>query len=156
LPTAMNIFQNKVNSTLTESELLVRQSDENYAQFDPQRITDALVRETKLAPEIAQQIALEVKQQIEQSVVRALTAPLIRGLVDAKLLELGLMDECRAHSRLSVPVNEIERVIQATPGEVAVVHGPEGTSLALAEAIKREYAMLYVFSDDVAKAHVEG
>ncbi|HKX27048.1 MAG TPA: anaerobic ribonucleoside-triphosphate reductase [Blastocatellia bacterium] len=141
---------------MTESELLVRQSDENYTRFDPQRITEALVRETRLVPETAQQIALEVKQQIENSGIRALTAPLIRGLVDAKLLELGLMNEYRAHSRLGVPVYDVERIIQSTPGEAAVVHGPEGTSLALAEAIKREYAMLYVFSDEVAKAHVEG
>lgn len=152
----MNTLQDKVNITLTETELFVRQSDENVARFDPQRITDALVRETKLAPEIAQQIAIEVKQQIERSGIRALTAPLIRGLVDAKLLEYGLMDEYRAHSRLGVPVYDVEHIIQSVPSETAVVHGPEGTSLALAEAIKREYAMLYVFSDDVANAHLEG
>ncbi|MBK6799041.1 MAG: hypothetical protein IPG76_20210 [Acidobacteria bacterium] len=34
-------------------------------------------------------------------------------------------------------------------------NGPEGTSLALAEAIKRDYAMGYVF-EAVAKAHFEG
>jgi anaerobic ribonucleoside-triphosphate reductase len=152
----MNILQDKVNVTLTESELLVRQSDENYARFDPNRITDALVRETKLAPEIAQQIAYEVKEQIERSGIRALTAPLIRGLVDAKLLEYGLMNEYSAHSRLGVPVYDVDRIIQSVPSESAIVHGPEGTSLALAEAIKREFAMLYVFSDAVANAHLEG
>ncbi len=152
----MNILQEKVNITLTESELLVRQSDEKYARFDPQRITDALVRETNLAPEIAQQIANEVKEQIERSGIRALTAPLIRGLVDAKLLEYGLMTEYSAHSRLGVPVYDVDRIIQSVSSESAVVHGPEGTSLALAEAIKREFAMLYVFSDAVANAHLEG
>jgi ribonucleoside-triphosphate reductase (formate) len=152
----MNILQDKVNIILTESDLLVRQSDENYARFDPQRITDALVRETKLAPELAQQIALEVKDQIERSGIRALTAPLIRGLVDAKLLEYGLMNEYSAHSRLGVPAYDVDRIIQSVPSDSAVVHGPEGTSLALAEAIKREFAMLYVFSDAVANAHLEG
>jgi ribonucleoside-triphosphate reductase (formate) len=152
----MNILQDKVTITLTDSDLLVRQSDENYARFDPQRITDALVRETKLAPEIANQIALEVKDQIERSGIRALTAPLIRGLVDAKLLEYGLMNEYSAHSRLGVPAYDVDRIIQSVSSESAVVHGPEGTSLALAEAIKREFAMLYVFSDAVANAHLEG
>src|SRR5262249_33179882 len=91
----------------------VRQSDENVELFDPQRITDALVRETNLASETAHKIALEVKEQIGLSGIRALTAPLIRGLVDAKLLERGLMNEYRLHSRLGVPLYDVDRVIQS-------------------------------------------
>jgi ribonucleoside-triphosphate reductase (formate) len=141
---------------LTESELFVRQSDENVELFDPQRITDALVRETNLASEIAHKIALEVKEQIRLSDIRALTAQLIRGLVDAKLLERGLMNEYRLHSRLGVPLYDVDRVIQSVSGETATSHGPEGSSLALAEAIKREYAIRNVFSDAVSSAHLVG
>jgi ribonucleoside-triphosphate reductase len=141
---------------LTESELFVRQSDENVELFDPQRITDALVRETNLASETAHKIALEVKEQIRLSGIRALTAPLIRGLVDAKLLERGLMNEYRLHSRLGVPLYDVDRVIQSVSGETATSHGPEGSSLALAEAIKREYAIRNVFSDVVSNAHLVG
>ena len=55
--------QNKEQSTpLTEAELFVRRSDEDVARFDPQRISDALVRETKLSPEMAHQISIEVKE----------------------------------------------------------------------------------------------
>jgi ribonucleoside-triphosphate reductase len=144
----------------TEAELWVRQSDENVERFDPRRITNALVRETGLEPEAAQQIATEVREQIEQSGLRSLTAPLIRGLVDAKLLERGLQREYRAHSRLGVPVFDVDRIIQAYhdrgQSEAGVLHGPEGSSLALAEAIKREYAILNVFSDAVATAHLTG
>ncbi|HKQ77732.1 MAG TPA: anaerobic ribonucleoside-triphosphate reductase, partial [Blastocatellia bacterium] len=141
---------------LTESELFVRQSDENVKLFDPQRITDALVRETNLPPETAHKIAVEVKEQIRLSGIRALTAPLIRGLVDAKLLEHGLMNEYRLHSRLGVPIYDVDRIIQSVSGETAMSHGPEGSSLALAEAIKREYAIRNVFSDDVSNAHLVG
>jgi|SoiMethySBSTD1v2_1073268.scaffolds.fasta_scaffold34299_5 Oxygen-sensitive ribonucleoside-triphosphate reductase len=141
---------------LTESELFVRQSDENVELFDPQRITDALVRETNLASETAHKIALEVKEQIRLSGIRALTAQLIRGLVDAKLLERGLMNEYRLHSRLGVPLYDVDRVIQSVSGETATSHGPEGSSLALAEAIKREYAIRNVFSDAVSSAHLVG
>src|SRR5262245_2822178 len=102
---------------LTESELFVRQSDENVELFDPQRITDALARETNLASETAHQIAIEVKEQIRLSGMRALTAPLIRGLVDAKLLERGLMNEYRLHSRLGVPIYDVDRVIQSRSEE---------------------------------------
>src|SRR5499425_3516680 len=133
----MSSTQEKGIIPLTESEMFVRQSDENVELFDPQRITDALVRETNLASETAHKIALEVKEQIRLSGIRALTAPLIRGLVDAKLLEHGLMNEYRLHSRLGVPIYDVDRIIQSVSGDTTVLHGPEGSSLALAEAIKR-------------------
>ncbi|HYE72186.1 MAG TPA: anaerobic ribonucleoside-triphosphate reductase [Blastocatellia bacterium] len=151
----------KQSSASSEDELLiVRRSDENLVQFDPQRITDALVREAKLPLEVAQKISLEVKIQIQRSGIAALTAPLIRGLVDAKLLEHGLSAAHKAHSRLGVPMYDADQIIQglsADPQREAVIaHGPEETSLILAEAIKREYAVLTVFSERIANAHLAG
>jgi ribonucleoside-triphosphate reductase len=144
----------------TEAELFVRRSDEDVARFDPQRIADALVRETNLTPEQARQISLEVRDQIERTGLRALTSPLIRGLVDAKLIEHGLTAAQRLHSRLGVPLYDVDRIIQAasgeTPKESPGALGPEGTSLALAAAVKREYAILSVFSETVANAHLAG
>jgi ribonucleoside-triphosphate reductase (formate) len=139
-----------------EGELFVRQSNEELAPFDPQRIANALVREAQIAPELAQKISQEVHEQIQRSGIRALTAPLIRGLVDAKLLEYGLTAAYRLHARLGVPLYDVERAIQTVPRSTRTLHGPDGTSLALAEAIKREYAMLAVFSETVAHAHLAG
>lgn len=142
---------------LAESELFVRQSSEEIVPFDPQRITDALVRETQLAPDLAHQISLEVQEQIQRSGMRALTAPLIRCLVDAKLLEYGQTAAYRLHTRLGVPLYDADRTIQAAPRQnETTLHGPDGTSLALAEEIKREYAMVAVFSETVANAHLTG
>ncbi|MFZ4627404.1 MAG: anaerobic ribonucleoside-triphosphate reductase [Blastocatellia bacterium] len=143
-----------------EAEMVVRQSHENLGQFDPQRIVDALVRETGLGLDVAVEIAGDVSEQIERLGIRILTAPLIRGLVDARLIEKGLLAEYKAHTRLGVPAYDASRIIQATrplsQGHHPFLHGPEGTSLALAEAIKREYAMLSVFSEAVSYAHVDG
>ncbi|MFN7927147.1 MAG: anaerobic ribonucleoside-triphosphate reductase [Blastocatellia bacterium] len=141
---------------LSEAELLVRRSDEHLAQFDVQRIAEALVRETRLAPEIAQQISLEVSAQIQRLNIQALTAPLIRGLVDAKLIEHGLLAAHRLHARLGVPMYDADQIIQGAAHETKAAHGPEGTSFSLAESIKREYAMLSVFSERVATAHLSG
>jgi ribonucleoside-triphosphate reductase len=152
----MNKLQDKNGVTQMETELLVRQSDESVARFDPQRITSALVLETGLPLELATKISLEVEEQIERSGIRALTAPLIRGLVDARLLEYGLIAEYRKHSRLGVPLFDVDRMIQAGVNDTTRLHGPEGTSLTLAEAIKREYAILTVFSEAVANAHLSG
>ena len=151
---------NPIQTPAAEAERIVRQSHENLGQFDPQRIVDALVRETGLAVEVAEEIAGAVSEQIERLGIRILTAPLIRGLVDARLIEKGLLAEYKAHTRLGVPAYDASRIIQATrpsaQGHHPFLHGPEGTSLALAEAIKREYAMLSVFSEAVSFAHVDG
>ena len=141
---------------LSEAELLVRRSDENLARFDVQRIADALVRETKLPSETAHQISLEVKAQIQRLNIQSLTAPLIRGLVDARLLERGLIAAHRLNSRLGVPMFDADQIIQGSAPELKTTHGPEGTSAALAGAIKREYAMLSVFSEQVSTAHLNG
>ena len=142
--------------TIGDAEVLVRQSREKVSLFDQRRITEALIRETGLAPEEAERIALEVKEQIERLGITTLTAPLIRGLVNARLISAGLLAEYRAHSRLGVPVYDVARIIQSVHEDGAFLHGPEGTSLALAEAIKREYAMLSVFSEAIAFAHLDG
>lgn len=146
---------------LGDAELMVRQSHENVAVFDSRRIADALIRETGLTPERAHELAQEVREQIERLGIRNLTSPLIRGLVNAKLIEEGLLEAYRAHSRLGVPVYDAERIIQSLDGarrgdDHPLLHGPEGTSLALAAAIKREYAMLAVFSEKVSFAHLDG
>ncbi len=90
--------------------------------------------------------------------VRVVTAPLIRELVNAKLIERG-------------PMKGLERCIQGSACRFSmwivsysipnkenanVPHGPEATNLTLAERIKKEYALLCVFSEDVADAHMNG
>lgn len=140
-----------------ELELLVRRSDEEVAIFDSQRIAEALVREANIDHDLATHISLEVKQFIHKLGFRSLSSSLIRGLVDAKLLELGLEDAHRAHTRLGVPLYDVDRIIHSTFRENASQpFGPEGTSLILAEAIKREYAILNVFSEPIANAHTVG
>jgi hypothetical protein len=59
----MSSNQEKGIIPLTESEMFVRQSDENVELFDPQRITDALVRETNLASETAHKTRLRSKNR---------------------------------------------------------------------------------------------
>lgn len=138
-------------------EMLVRRSDEDVALFDSQRIADALVREANLDSDLAVHISLEVKQFIQKLGFRALSSSLIRGLVDAKLLELGLEDAHRAHTRLGVPLYDVDRIIHSSFRDAAShPYGPEGTSMVLAEAIKREYAILNVFSEQTANAHAVG
>ncbi len=140
-----------------DGSVLVRRSDESVVGFDKQRIVDSLVREANVAPDLARRIALEIQGIVAQSGLRRLTSALLRSLVDAKLIEHGLEAEYRAHSRLGVPLYDVDRLIKQSRASISPLPlTPEGTSIALAEAIKREYAILNVFSPPVANAHLVG
>lgn len=141
----------------SESEMYVRRSDEQVARFDPQHIVEALVREARVDVELATTISREVVEAIARLDVRTLSSSLIRELVNVKLLEHGLEAAHRAHSRLGVPLYDADRIIRQSAREPETPpHGPEGTSLLLADAIKREYAIREVFSEAVADAHLTG
>ncbi|HLG16038.1 MAG TPA: anaerobic ribonucleoside-triphosphate reductase [Blastocatellia bacterium] len=147
----------RTSDDLGEPEALVRRSDEDIAQFDERRIVDTLIREANVDEYLAVQIGIEVRQFIQKLGFRTLSSTLIRGLVDARLLELGLESAYRAHARLGVPIYDVERTMRSSFREsVPQPFGPEGTSVILAESIKREYAILSVFSEQVANAHLVG
>ncbi|MBI5444655.1 MAG: anaerobic ribonucleoside-triphosphate reductase [Deltaproteobacteria bacterium] len=141
----------------TDTALFVRTSEMEILNWDRQRITDALVRETYLDEDTAGAVALAVEEMIQRSKIEVLTAPLIRELVDAKLIEMGLESARRMHTRLGMPLYDVEQLLmQANRENANVPHGPEATNLTLAENIKKEYALLSVFSQDVADAHMRG
>jgi ribonucleoside-triphosphate reductase len=141
----------------TDMALFVRTSDESLNGWNRQRIVDALVRETDIDLDTAKSIAREVEDLIAASKIRMITAPLIRELVDAKLIERGLEQARRMHTRLGMPLYDVDQLILHPNKENAnVPHGPEATNLTLAERIKKEYALLSVFSQEVADAHMRG
>ncbi|MBN1664058.1 MAG: anaerobic ribonucleoside-triphosphate reductase [Deltaproteobacteria bacterium] len=141
----------------TDITLFVRTSDEDVARWNRQRIVDALIRETDIDDATAQAVSIEVEKQIVASGIALLTTSLIREMVDAKLIERGLEQPRRMHARLGFPLYDVRELILHQNKENAnVPHGPEGTSLLLAEGIKREYAFYDVFSQPVVDAHVSG
>jgi ribonucleoside-triphosphate reductase (formate) len=141
----------------TDMALFVRTSDEAMRGWDRQRIVDALIREACVDFDTANAIALEVEDLIATSKIRMITAPLIRELVDAKLIERGLEQARKMHTRLGMPLFDVTQLILHPNKENAnVPHGPEATNLTLAERIKKEYALLSVFSQEVADAHMRG
>ncbi|MBN1615138.1 MAG: anaerobic ribonucleoside-triphosphate reductase [Deltaproteobacteria bacterium] len=141
----------------TDLTLFVRTSDEDSARWNRQRIVDALIRETDIDVETAETISREVEKQIISSGISLLTTPLIRELVNAKLIERGLEQERRKHAPLGFPIYDVRQLILHENKENASVpHGPEGTNLILAEGIKREFAIHEVFSPAVVDAHIGG
>ncbi len=146
-----------IDPETTDLTLFVRTSGEEIARWNRRRIVEALIRETGIDEVTAEAISREVEKQIVASGIGLLTTALIRELVDAKLIERGLEKERRLHARLGFPLYDVRRLIFHQNKENAnVPHVPEGTSLALVEGIKREYALHDVFSREVGDAHVSG
>ncbi|MBU4371357.1 MAG: anaerobic ribonucleoside-triphosphate reductase [Proteobacteria bacterium] len=141
----------------TDITLFVRTSGEEVARWNRRRIVEALIREAMIDETTAEAISREVEKQIVSSGISLLTSALIRELVDAKLIERGMEHAQRLHARLGFPLYDVRQLIRHQNKENAnVPHAPEGTSLALVEGIKREYALHDVFSREVGDAHLSG
>jgi len=141
----------------TDLALFVRTSSEDVSSWNRGKIVDALTRETYIDVDTAEKISREVEAMMVHSEIKVLTAPLIRELVNAKLIEKGLENHRMMHTRIGMPVYDVNQLILHPNKENAnVPHGPEATNLTLAEGIKKEYALLNVFSQGVADAHLRG
>jgi ribonucleoside-triphosphate reductase len=154
-PLATPLAESPASSDGFELEMLVRRSDEDVTLFDAQQIAEVLVRETRLDMDRARQIAGDVRQLIEKIGPKNLSSAMIRALVNARLLALGLEDVQLAHSRLGVPVYDVNTLLLGSRQDVAAPD-PETTSIYLGEAIKREYAIRSVLSEAAANAHAVG
>lgn len=149
------LFRSEVETT--DMALFVRTSDEAMLGWDRQRIVDALMRETYVDFDTAKEIARDVEELIATSSIKVITSSLVRELVDTKLVERGLEQARRMHTRLGMPLYDVDQLIFHPNKENAnVPHGPEATNLTLAERIKKEYALLTVFSQEIADAHMRG
>lgn len=127
-------------------------SGEQLVRWNRERITQALVRETGLAWSVAEQISREVERQIIYSKTSRLTASLIREMVNVKLLEYGYQRERQLHSRLGVPLYDVEQMVQGCWEE------GRGQPLekALSGEVLRQYALSRIYSNEVAEAHLRG
>jgi len=143
---------------VTDIALFVRTSDEQVKKWDKKRITESLLRETSIEEAQAKKISAIVEKKILDYDIKFLTAPLVRELVNAELLSRGLEKIRKQYTRLGVPLYDAENIIVADRNKdnANVPHGPEATNLTLAEKIKKEYALLHVFSQDVSDAHLRG
>ena len=134
------------NDETTDITLFVKTSGEDITRWNRQRIVDALIRETNIDIDTAEIISREVEKQIISSGISLLTTPLIRELVDAKLIERGLEQARKMHALLGFPIYDVRQLILHQNKENAnVAHGPEGTNLILAEGIKKEYSLYEQF-----------
>lgn len=135
----------------------VRTSRDTLAHWGRERIVETLVRETGLDAAMAERIACEVETQVQHARLSSVSAPVIRELVGAKLIEYGLDQHHRRHARLGVPLFDVDSILADPHSEApADIHDPATTDVLLARRVKREYALTRVFTPEVAEAHQRG
>ncbi len=141
----------------TDIALFVKVSEGDVITWDKSRIVKSLLRETTIDEATARLIADRVERIIRDSGIEFITGPLIREIVNAELIKLKLEEQRKQYTRLGMPIYDVEQLITKQNKENAnVPHGPEATNLSLAESIKKQYALLKVFSPEVALAHERG
>ncbi len=149
--------QEEIKKEATDLSLFVRTSGEDIVLWNTEKIVNSIVRETGIDERAARFIAIEIEKEIIGSKVKNLTAPLIRELVNAKFIEFGMEDARRKYTRLGLPLYDVKNIIFNPNKENAnIPHNPEATNLTLAEQIKKEFALLEVFSPEVSDAHLRG
>jgi ribonucleoside-triphosphate reductase len=132
--------------------MLVRTSHSTLEEFDANKIANSLIREAKMPPELAQKTAKEAEKLLQKSKTKYLTAPLIREVVNAILIEKGQEEYRHKLTRLGLPVHEVTTLLETKDSQQSAT-----TVLTKAgAAIFSEYAMLSVFPRDIADAHASG
>lgn len=132
-------------------------SAEEINLWDKQRIVDSIILEAQASPGLAAEIADEVEKTLVASGQTRVTTSLIRELVDLQLMERGLSQMLEKHTKLGLPMFDVENIItQANKENSNTTHNPESINLTIAETVLKQYALERVFSDDVARLHYEG
>ncbi len=147
-----------LKTDVTDKALFVRTSGDEVEKWEAERIAESLIKESGISRRLAMEITREVEDQIFEGKIKYITSRLVRELVLGKLLERGLEEAHKRYSRLGFPIYDVEQIIEneTNKDNANVPHGPEATNLTLAEGIKKEYALLRVFSEEVSEAHARG
>src|SRR3989337_1326163 len=132
--------------------MLVRTSHSTLEEFDANKIANSLIREAKMPPDQAQKAAKEAEKILLKSKTKYLTAPLVREVVNAILIEKGQEEYRHKLTRLGLPVHEVTALIEAKDN-------PQSAASMLTKAgatVLSEYTLLNVFPRDIADAHTSG
>ena len=134
-------------------KILVRTSRLAIEEFDRNKIVESLVKEANVPIDLAQKIARETGKRLSDFKTKYLTAPLIREIVNAILVERGLEEYRHKLTRLGLPVYDVTQLIKSTG---VTSQSVEAVHKAAGDAVIEEYTLLNVLPRDIADAHLSG
>ncbi len=142
---------------LKSNQLRVRTARDTIESFDKSKIEKTLIVETGASPEIADKIATSVWKEVRKLDVEYLTAPMLREMVNTKLVENGLETLRRRYTRLGIPVYNITNLIENGSRDNAnMIHNPETVHKYVADEALKQYALLHILPNELADAHLGG
>ncbi len=139
--------------TFKRRRMMVRSSRLAMEEFDRNKIAEALVKEANVPEELAQKIARETEARLLEVKAKYLTAPLIRELVNAILIEKGLEEYRHKLTRLGLPIYDVTQLIKSAGTKSLSV---EAVHKAGGDKVIEEYTLLNVLPRDIADAHLSG
>ena len=95
-----------------EMRIKIWRTDFRQEHFNRKRIVESLLRETNITRGMAEKIAREVEEKIRSTDASIITSPLIRELVLAKLIEMGMVEEYSQYMRLGIPMYDLEKAME--------------------------------------------
>ncbi len=148
---------NIADKYLATNQLKVRTTRDTIEPFDKTKIENTLIVETDASKELAEEIANDAWKELKKLDVEYLTAPMIREIVNTKLVEHGLETLRRKYTRVGIPVYNITNLIQNGSRDNAnMIHNPETVHKYVADEALKQYSLLHILSNDLADAHMGG
>lgn len=118
----------------------VRVTNQLVESFDRGNIIRSLLKETEVPRGVAEKIGHEVEEKIKDLEIESINTPLIREMVNVKLLEFGHENIRDQYTRLGLPVFEVKRLLEK---------GPYGN-----RAMFAEYMLLRIIPKKLGKMHL--
>lgn len=135
-----------------KSRMMVRRSNQIVEPFDRSKIAEALIREGKLPPKLASEIAAVAERKLLDLRIEYLSAPLIRELVNAILLDMGLERYRHRLTRIGMPLHDAEALFRRALESGDWMLLTQETS----GAIMREYLLLGFLPRSISDMHLSG
>ncbi len=130
-------------------------ASERAAPFSVDRLARTVAAEAGLDREAARVVAEAVEGRLHRAKVRRIPAPVLSSLVDAELLEGGLLPEPRRRCGATVSRAVIDEAL-APKGRFGSAVPPETAARRLGGEVLRAHALAEVFPAEVASAHLDG
>ncbi|MFN4336515.1 MAG: ATP cone domain-containing protein [Candidatus Nitrosocaldus sp.] len=146
----LNLTRQIEERSVMESGNIYVRTKEKMEEFDTHKITQSLVRETNMPPELAQKISEEVENRVHRMQGVYLTTPLVRDIICSILLEHGYEDYKSRFSTIGIPLAEIANMLGDKSNDVSLVIS------SMADAILKDYYLFHALPKDVADLHLSG
>ncbi|MBH58808.1 MAG: ArsR family transcriptional regulator [Thaumarchaeota archaeon] len=140
-------------SVIESGKIYVRTSKEMMEEFKPDKILQALVKEAGMPVDLAQKMTSEAEARLYKFQTSYLTAPLIREIVNALLIEHGYEEYRHKLTRIGLPIHDVTQMLkQSTRSD----NGVSSLVTQTSKEVFSEYLLLNQLSRDVTDKHLSG